>query len=186
MVKRAEDCPWPERDVELRKWWAHRNPDGTGLKTGEIMERMRLSKGSVISRARRLGLPQRTAEGARLSTPPRLRHAPREVSPYVVANTDGTASVRVESMSSIVRVETTEDFGRGPHAPMAHRKPPTHVAPPPLPALPKYGRITECQAIEDDGGCPNRSRPGKPYCEEHCRRYYIGAPKSRLPSDAIA
>jgi hypothetical protein len=49
-----------------------------------------------------------------------------------------------------------------------------------------YGRVIECQTVTNTGSwgigiewCGKPSKPGKPYCEECCRAYYVPAPKSR-------
>lgn len=67
------NCPWPERDDQLRALWA------TTASSAQIGERMSLTKGQVIGRARRIGLPARSSPIARPSGPSTLPRPLRRI-----------------------------------------------------------------------------------------------------------
>jgi GcrA cell cycle regulator len=55
--------PWPERDPELKDLWLWRGSEGEQHSASEIGDRMGLSKGTIMGRASRTGLPQRGQPG---------------------------------------------------------------------------------------------------------------------------
>jgi hypothetical protein len=93
--KSARECPWPERDPDLIAAWEWRDAAGNYHKSLELCAILRLSKGTIIGRARRLGLPMRTKPGGRLGytqSKPRRRpdDPPREpaIDPILSAEHD--------------------------------------------------------------------------------------------------
>lgn len=194
--RRNHHSPWPEADDRLRTLWETRDADGELISILAVSTAMDLSKGSVMGRARRLGLPGRGEPSGRAGLPLAKRkpkqHRAESAMTSIVRTGPATAEVRVEAQGIVQTVQITPDFGRASHLPPAMRKPPKIDAPAPIVAAVKVhlGRVTECAAVLDLGRhgvgtkyCEVPTEPGKSYCTEHCRKYYDGAPKPRMAPD---
>lgn len=134
----------PERDAALMQLWADR-----GLSAAEIGRRLGISKNAVVGRSHRLRLPARPSPIIRNGDKPRVRRPrpPRETLP-------------LQEM-----------------APIREPLPLLHQTPEPIITADKARGLC-CWPIGHPGTsdfafCGNASRPGKPYCNEHCQRAYV-------------
>lgn len=80
MGKNNKDAPWPERDGELRECWRWRDADGRWYECFELEALMRLTKGQILGRAKRLELPSRKGPNGRLGQVMRKRRDADEIS----------------------------------------------------------------------------------------------------------
>ena len=135
----------PERDEVLRQLWADRS-----LSAAEIGRRLGVGKNAVIGRSHRLRLPGRASPIVRRSD----KQKPRESLP-------APSSVPLPVAST--------------------REPAPRVSlplPEPIAAIERTGRLC-CWPLGHPGTpgfafCQQATRPGKPYCIEHCHRAYVG------------
>lgn len=137
----------PERDAALMQLWGDRS-----LSAAEIGRRLGISKNAVIGRSHRLHLPARPSPIIRNADTPKMRH-PRPAR---------------ATLPPVERVPNREP------------PPPVSQAPEPIVAVDRVRGLC-CWPIGHPGTpsfafCGEVSRPGKPYCEEHCQRAYVGRP----------
>lgn len=74
-MSRPANCPWPERDDELRRHWA------SGASMAAIARAMRITKNALVGRAHRLGLSGRPSPIIRNPNRPVPPRAPRVAAP---------------------------------------------------------------------------------------------------------
>ena len=135
-----------------------------GHSTAEIGRRLGFSKNAIVGKARRVGLPGRPSPVKGGKANPDYVRTNKE---YIAR----VARVRAAPMLPIANME-------GPK--------PVHV-------LPVYSAqviaftpsIMKCQFPFGTPGkkgfrfCDDRSEPGKPYCDKHCGRCYVGWQKRK-------
>ena len=142
---RAPVRGWPpERDAALVQLWADRS-----LSAAEIGRRLGVSKNAVVGRCHRLRLSARPSPIIRDAAGPRARHLQRP------------QALPLEAMVSTreplpLVVQTPEPIRAADRLPGLCCWPVGH------PGTPGFAF---CDAV---------SQPGKPYCEKHCQRAYVG------------
>jgi GcrA cell cycle regulator len=135
----------PERDAALVQLWADRC-----LSTAEIGRRLGISKNAVVGRSHRLHLEGRPSPIIRRGDSPKVRQ-PRPA----------RSTLRLEEI-----------------APIREAAPPVSQPPEPIPAAERLPGPC-CWPIGHPGTpnfafCGEQTRPGRPYCKEHCQRAYVG------------
>jgi GcrA cell cycle regulator len=139
----------PERDAALVQLWADRS-----LSAAEIGRRLGVSKSSVLGRSHRLRLPARASpirrgEGPKVRQP---RPARSTLPPEKMAPAPKPASPVPQPPEPVTAVERLQ----GPCCwPIGH------------------------PGTQQFSFCGELSRPGKPYCEKHCQRAYVGPSSSK-------
>lgn len=145
---------WSDENLALfRSWWAE------GVKTAEIGRRFGISKNSVVSKRRRMGLPERGSPIIRDGVPRPPRHLRPVWRP--TATLAALASTQIR-----------------PVAIPAAKPEPLPLAPPVRPDVRRA--MAPCQWPEGEKpyhfcGDPV-AKLGVPYCRDHMKRAYVRAP----------
>lgn len=175
------DSPWPERDEELKRLYFDER-----LKPTAIAERMGFpNRNIVIGRITRLGFPK--LDGSARDQTHCFRIGQRNPSekevpalpPLPPPDEPGTAYVRTSVYARPVKVV------------VANGKPRPHKPAPKAPPMPRlFGRVARCEAVmgrfvdlENDGKCGKDTMPGAPYCEDHCKAFYVAKHPPRQPKE---
>jgi GcrA cell cycle regulator len=144
--------------LRLRSLWDE------GHSTAEIGRRLGVSKNSVVGKARRLGLPGRPSPIRRDGYTPPPKGAP------------SAGRITLPKLASLEQPSHSVALVVVAHA---KPKPLRRLISTPPPQPKKYGRVGMCcWPIGEPGTssfqfCSSLSKPGKPYCADHCNISYV-------------
>lgn len=178
---------WDEQDdIQITTLWAENHS------SAEIGRRMGRSKNSIVGRSHRLRLPARKSPikygGMELQEIREIanakarakRAAERSTLPPLASVASGFAApVETPIVLSTPRAATAVPrVSRAVRAPTV-----TLVGVKREPEPVRYGRVIECQTVTDPGRwgvgitfCSEPSVPGRVYCLDCCKRYYVKPP----------